>query len=315
MLNRSAFRRRGSWTAIALLIAVTAVWGATFTVVQAATDRMPVLDFLAVRFGLAAAILLVLRPSCLIRLSRSGLVRGVLLGVLLGGTYLLQTYGLRYTPATISAFITGMFVVFTPLMASVVLRKQIGVRVWAATGIAAVGLAFLSLHGFSIGFGELLTLGCALCLAGHIVGLGEWSVGHDPYALALVQMATVAVICGLAALPSGLRLVPPDRQAWEGVLITAVLATAVAFVIQTWAQARLSASRTAIVLTMEPVFAAVTGALTGERITVREIVGSLLVLAAMYLVELRPAEPDSNTEAVAVGPADATNSSPMVRNS
>ncbi len=268
------------------MVAVTAVWASTFVIIQDSIDRMPVLDFTAARFAVAALVLVVIRPRALWSLDRGGLVRGVLLGLALAGTYLFQTYGLLYTSTTVSAFVTGMFVVFTPLITAVVLRRRLSLGTWAAMVLALAGLALLTLRGFSIGIGELLTLGCALCLALQIVGTGEWVGGRDPYALVLVQMATVAVVCGVAAAPGGLEMVPPDAGAWFGVLYTGVLATAVGIVIQTWSQTRISATRVAIVMTMEPVFAAFIGRLVGEELTAFQLLGAALVLAAMYVIEL-----------------------------
>ncbi|MBT2525915.1 DMT family transporter [Streptomyces sp. ISL-99] len=277
--------RRAS-SAVLLMVAVTAVWASTFVIIQDSIDRMPVLDFTAARFAVAALVLVVIRPRALWSLDRGGLVRGVLLGLALAGTYLFQTYGLLYTSTTVSAFVTGMFVVFTPLITAVVLRRRLSLGTWAAMVLALAGLALLTLRGFSIGIGELLTLGCALCLALQIVGTGEWVAGRDPYALVLVQMATVAVVCGVAAAPGGLEMVPPDAGAWFGVLYTGVLATAIGIVIQTWSQTRISATRVAIVMTMEPVFAAFIGRLVGEELTAFQLLGAALVLAAMYVIEL-----------------------------
>ncbi|MET9509997.1 DMT family transporter [Streptomyces flavidovirens] len=277
---------RGASSAVLLMVAVTAVWASTFVIIQDSIDRMPVLDFTAARFAVAALVLVVIRPRALWSLDRGGLVRGVLLGLALAGTYLFQTYGLLYTSTTVSAFVTGMFVVFTPLITAVVLRRRLSLGTWAAMVLALAGLALLTLRGFSIGIGELLTLGCALCLALQIVGTGEWVAGRDPYALVLVQMATVAVVCGVAAAPGGLEMVPPDAGAWFGVLYTGVLATAIGIVIQTWSQTRISATRVAIVMTMEPVFAAFIGRLVGEELTAFQLLGAALVLAAMYVIEL-----------------------------
>ncbi|MFE9399449.1 DMT family transporter [Streptomyces flavidovirens] len=277
---------RGASSAVLLMVAVTAVWASTFVIIQDSIDRMPVLDFTAARFAVAALVLVVIRPRALWSLDRGGLVRGVLLGLALAGTYLFQTYGLLYTSTTVSAFVTGMFVVFTPLITAVVLRRRLSLGTWAAMVLALAGLALLTLRGFSIGIGELLTLGCALCLALQIVGTGEWVGGRDPYALVLVQMATVAVVCAVAAAPGGLEMVPPDVGAWFGVLYTGVLATALGIVIQTWSQTRISATRVAIVMTMEPVFAAFIGRLVGEELTAFQLLGAALVLAAMYVIEL-----------------------------
>jgi drug/metabolite transporter (DMT)-like permease len=273
--------------ALTALVGVTAVWGWTFVIVKDAIQLMPVMDFLAVRFTLATVVMLVLRPTSLRRLSGGGWWHGAILGVLLGLAYITQTQGLLYTSPAISGFITGMSVIFTPLVGWLLLRQKIGPRTWLAVGLACAGLALLSLHGWSFGTGELLTLACALLIAFHIIGLGQWSAAHDTYGLALVQIATVAVISLIAAAPGGITL-PPNGETWGTIGITAVLATAAAFFVQTWAQALVSPTHIAVVLTMEPVFAVVFSAALGdEQVTLRTILGAVCVLAAMLIVQLK----------------------------
>ena len=275
------------WPALALL-AVTAVWGSTFVVVKDAIDQMPVTDFLAWRFALAALAMLVLRPRSVVRLGAAGQRAGALAGIALGAGYLLQTLGLQTTPAAVSGFITGMFVVFTPLSAAVLLRQRPSPLAWAAVGLAAVGLGLLSLRGLSIGTGELLTLGCAAAFALHIVGLSRWSPSYDAYGLAVVQLLTVAAMCGAVALPGGI-VVPPNAQVWGAIALTSLVATAVAFVVQTWAQAHLPPTRAAVIMTMEPVFGAAFAVLVaGEVLRGRAWLGAVLVLVAMLLTELGP---------------------------
>jgi drug/metabolite transporter (DMT)-like permease len=273
--------------ALTALLGVTAVWGWTFSIVKDAIQLMPVMDFLAVRFTLAAVVMLILRPTSLRRLSVGGWWHGAILGVLLGLAYITQTQGLLTTTPTISGFITGMSVVFTPLVGWLLLRQKIGPRTWLAVGLACAGLALLGLHGWSFGTGELLTLACALLVAFHIIGLGQWSVAYDTYGLALVQIATVAVISLIAAAPGGITM-PHDATTWGTIGITAVLATAVAFFVQTWAQSLVSSTHIAVVLTMEPVFAGVYSVtLGGEQVTARLIFGAVCVLAAMLIVQLK----------------------------
>ncbi len=272
---------------VAALVGVTAIWGSTFVVVKDAIGRMPVMDFLAWRFAIATLAMLALRPRSLTRLSPSGRRHGLLLGLSLGAGYVFQTVGLRTADAAVSGVITGMFVVFTPLVAAVFLRRGPGIGAWAAVLLATVGLALLSLKGFHVGTGEALTLLCAVAFALHIVGLGEWSSSHDAYALAVVQLGVVALGCAVGALAGGLT-VPPDAEVWGALALTALLATAVAFVVQTWAQAHLTPTRAAVIMTMEPVFAGLFAALGGEAFGARKLVGSALILTAMLAVELGP---------------------------
>jgi drug/metabolite transporter (DMT)-like permease len=281
-------RRRPELLATVALIGVTAIWGSTFVVVKDAVSRMPVMDFLAWRFAIAAIAMVAARPRAVLTLDRQGRLRGVALGLALGGGYIAQTVGLQHTPAAISGFITGLFVVFTPLCAAAILRKRVTTTTWLAVAIATVGLGLISLNGFSIGGGEALTLLCAFLFALHIVGLGEWSASYDAAGLAVVQLSTVAVLSIVCAAPHSLAP-PPDPKAWGAVLLTAIPATALAFFVQTWSQARLAPTRAAVVMTMEPVFAGIFGvAVGGDHLTARVIVGAVLVLVAMYVIELGP---------------------------
>jgi drug/metabolite transporter (DMT)-like permease len=270
------------------LVLVCVVWGSTFIVVKDAVDRMPVLDFLVWRFGIATAALVLVRPSAALSLGRRGVAAGVALGIALGGGYLAQTYGLRTTPASISGFITGMLVVFTPLVAGLVLRRHVGMAAWASVGLATLGLGLITLHGFSVGSGEAITLLCALSFAVHIVGLGEWSPSYDAVGLTVVQAATVTVMCAVAGAPGGIEA-PPDLGVWGALLLTGLLATAVGFLVQTWTQSLLSPIRAAITLSTEPVFAGVFGvAVGGDSLGWRTLVGAACVLVAMVTVEAGP---------------------------
>jgi len=270
------------------LLAVTAVWGSTFVVVKDAVDRMPVTDFLTWRFAIAALAMLVVRPRSVAALGPRGRRAGALLGLALGAGYLAQTLGLQTTGAAVSGFITGMFVVLTPLGAALLLRQPPGRTAWTAVALATVGLGLLSLRGASIGGGELLTLGCAAAFALHIVGLGRWASSYDVYGLAVVQLLVVAGMCALVAVPGGIA-VPPTPGVWGALALTALIGTAVAFVVQTWAQASMSPTRAAVVMTMEPVFAGVFAVVAGgEHLGLRTVAGAVLVLAAMVLTEVGP---------------------------
>jgi drug/metabolite transporter (DMT)-like permease len=231
----------------------------------------------------------VLRPGAVRALTPEKRRHGFYLGLLLGGGYVLQTFGLLHTSATVSGFITGMFVVFTPLIGWAVLRQPIGPAVWVGVALATVGLALISLNGFALGFGELLTLGCAALFAGQIVGLGHWSTASDAYGLTVLQLGVVALMCLVASPLQGGLVVPPNAGVWAAILFLALAATALAFLAQTWAQTYMSAPRAAIVLTLEPVFAGIFGVTVGgDELTTRILAGGLCIVAAMYVVELGP---------------------------
>jgi drug/metabolite transporter (DMT)-like permease len=274
--------------AVLTLLVVCILWGSTFVVVKDAVERMPVMDFLAWRFTIAAVAMALLRPRAVLSLAPAARRQGVVLGLALAAGYVAQTFGLERTPATVSGFITGLFVVFTPLCSGMLLRRRVGGMAWFAVAVATGGLALLSLRGLSVGAGEAITLLCAVSFALHIVGLGEWSTSADAYGLAVVQLGTVGVLSIVIAAPDSLAP-PPDAGVWGAILLTSLAATAFGFFGQTWAQAHLPPTRAAVVMTMEPVFAGVFGvAVGGDRLGVRTVLGALLVLAAMYLVELGP---------------------------
>lgn len=271
------------------LVGVTAVWGGTFVVVRDAVAQMPVLPFLAWRFVLAFLALVALRPRAVANLRPDKRRHGVLLGLILGSAYLLQTYGLQQTSATISGFVTGMFVVFTPLIGLVLLRQAVRPTVWLGVALATAGLGLISLDGVSAGVGEALTLGCAVLFAGHIVGLGQWSTRSDAYGLTVLQLGVVAVTCLGASVATGALTGAPNAGLWAAIVFMAIVATALAFLAQTWAQTHMSAPRAAIVLTLEPVFAGVFGVTVGgDPLTGRILAGGACIVAAMYVVELSP---------------------------
>ncbi len=270
------------------LVAVTAVWGSTFVLIKDVVDRLPVLDFLAVRFDVAAVAMVLVLGRHVRGLGGPQVRRALLLGAVYGVAQILQTYGLTTTPAAVSGFVTGTYVVLTPVIGAVLLRQRTSAATWCAVALTTVGLALLALRGLSVGVGELLTLASAALYAVHIVGLGAWSHARDALGLATVQMVAVAVLCTVCAAPGGLAL-PDSPGAWTAVLYTAVAAGALALVVQTWAQAHLSATRAAITMTMEPVFAACFAiAVGGEHLTWRSGAGGVLVLTGMLLAELAP---------------------------
>jgi drug/metabolite transporter (DMT)-like permease len=283
------------------LMSVTAAWGSTFFLIKDVVTRIPPADFLAVRFALAAVVLAVLAPHTVRRLSRRQWGHGIALGVMYGAGQILQTTGLAHTSASVSGFVTGMYVVFTPLLVAVALRRPVGRVTWAAVALSTAGLAALSLHGVAVGFGEAITLLAAVLFAVHILGLGAWSVSRDAIGLTVVQMAAIAAVCGVFALPGGITM-PTEPSDWVGMLYMALVAGALALVVQTWAQAHLPATRAAVIMTMEPVFAAgFAVSLGGESLTARMVFGGALVLGAMYLVELGPRKA-VDAEVAHVGP-------------
>jgi drug/metabolite transporter (DMT)-like permease len=284
----SVSHRRLTTLATLGLIAMTAVWGSTFVLIKDVVGRMPVADVLAVRFAIAAAAMLVLFARPVWRLGRRQVLRGLLLGLVYGCGQLLQTWGLSLIAPSVSGFATGMYVVFTPILAMLLLGQRMAGIVWLAVALSTLGLGLLSLNGVSVDLGVWLTLASAALYALHIVLLGQWSRPGDAFGLSAVQMVAIAVVCLLATAPHG-PVLPPDRGAWLAILYMALIAGAGAMLMQTWAQSHLPAARAAIVMTTEPVFAAAFAVLLGvDALSWRMVVGGGLILAAMYLVELMP---------------------------
>ncbi len=277
---------RSRQVATLLLIALTAIWGSTFFLIRDVVRQLSPADFLAVRFTIAAVATLAVFWRPMLALNKREIEVGLGLGIVYGAAQILQTVGLAHTQATRSGFITGTYVVLTPIIAAVLLREHIPRSTWVAVLMATAGLATLSLSGFGFGFGETVTLFAAVFYALHIVGLGKYSSPAGAAGLSAVQMVVIAVVSLVAAAPGGIEL-PQGAGAWTSVVYMALIAGAVAIWAQTWAQSHLSATRAAIVMTLEPVFAAgFAVALGGESMTVRMFLGGALVLAAMYTVEL-----------------------------
>ena len=267
------------------LLTVSAAWGFAFVVMKDAIARQNVNSFLFSRFVLAVVVMLLIRPQCIKYFTKDLLLRASAAGLFLGGGYILQTLGLELTDAAITGFITGLYVVFTPLIAAVILKARITIFTWVCVGIATIGLGLLSLNGWAIGKGELLVLASAFAFAAHIIALGKWSSGRDAYAMTVVQLAMCALLTGLASLFEGGYQLPPDRGVWATVIFTAVVCTAVAFVIQTWSQAHMSTTKVAVILTMEVVFAALFAILFGgESLTPQKAIGGVLVVIAMFAI-------------------------------
>ena len=269
---------------IFLLFTVALIWGSTFAIMKDSLNRIDVNSFLAWRFLIAALIMLILRPKSLRQMSPDFLLKGVALGLFLGSGYIFQTFGLTLTTVAKTGFITGLYAIFTPLLAASFFKHRISRIQWFAVGLATIGMAILSLKGFSIGLGEFLVLISAVLFAAHIIGLSYWSPNRDSYALALVQMATVGLLALICSFKSGFHA-PHDHGVWVAVLYSAIAASAFAFIIQTWTQSFMSATSVGIILTVEYIFAAIFGViLVHEHVTWRTLVGGVAMMIGLYLV-------------------------------
>ena len=269
------------------LLSVSAAWGMAFVVMKDAIERQSVNNFLFTRFTLAVIVMVALKPQVLKKLNRDLIIRAGSAGIFLGFGYIFQTLGLARTGAAITGFVTGLYVVFTPLLAYFFLKERLTKLIWGCVFLATIGLGLLSIRGFSVGIGEMLVLASAFFFAAHIIALGKWSSGRDVYAMTIVQLAMCALLSGLASIPEGYSA-PPDSGVWAVVVFTAVICTAVAFVVQTWSQAHMTTTKVAVILTMEVVFAALFAIIFGgERLTLQATLGGLMVLTAMFMIVLK----------------------------
>lgn len=269
------------------LLTVAMAWGLAFVVMKDAIERQSVNNFLFTRFSLAVVVMVLIHPQVIKLMDKDLIMRGGAAGLFLGSGYIFQTLGLARTGAAITGFITGLYIVLTPLFASIILRQRVNRFTWSCIVIATIGLGLLSIKGWSVGFGELLTFISAILFALHIISLSKWSSGRDAYAMTVVQLATCALIAGIASIPGGYSP-PPDFGVWSVVVFTAIFATAIAFIIQTWSQAHMSPTKVAVILTTEVVFAALFAIIFGgESLTLQSAIGGTMVVIAMYLIVMK----------------------------
>jgi drug/metabolite transporter (DMT)-like permease len=266
------------------------LWGSTFFSIKRVVDHIPVADFLAVRFLISGILLTIIFRKSL-KMSRKTFIQGLFLGVLWAVAQLLQTQGLSMTSASISGFVTGLYVVFTPVIAWIMYRSKLGAWTWVAVGLATVGLAALTIHPTQgdplVGQGEILTVGCAIMYAVHIVIMGRWSTPEEAGALSIGQSLSMTVVFFIAAAPGGITL-PTGIVDWAWMMYLAVLCGALTLLIQTWAQGLMDATKAAVIMCSEPLWATFFAILFGgERPGWMFALGAVAILGAMYLV-IRP---------------------------
>lgn len=278
----------------AALVLMAIIWGSTFFVIKDLVGRMDAADLLAVRFTIAALAMGLVLHRQLRMIDRRTWRQGAIMGVLYGVAQLLQTYGLVYTSASVSGFLTGLYVVMTPMLEAVLLKARVSQRVWLAVALATAGLGVLTIApgvgttGF--GLGEALTVLSALAYAAHIVYTGRVSTPALSLRLSAIQTAAIALLCIVAALPGGIAL-PQRAVDWWAVLYLALLSGALAIFLQVWAQARVEATRAAIIMSSEPIWAAVFAIMVGQdSLSWRVVLGGAALVSAMVLASL-PSRP------------------------
>jgi drug/metabolite transporter (DMT)-like permease len=270
--------------ALAALVLVTAVWGVTFVQVKDAVAIYPLFAFLALRFAIASATLAVPGAGRVRALGRRGAAGAVLAGALLAAGYTLQTLGLQRTSVSSAGFVTGMYVVLTPLFALLLFRIRIGLAAWLGVLLASAGLAMLAGVDAGSPAGDLLVLGGSAVYSLQIVLLESYAPRYDAVAFTLVEMLAAFVVLGAVAIPQ--LETPHGWTVWGALLVTGVFASALGFLVQTWAQQQTSATRTALVFALEPVWAAVFGfALAGDRLGLLAWAGCAVIMAGIVLAE------------------------------
>lgn len=293
------FRAREN-RAVLALVGASFLFGATFVVVKSALEGIEPLGFVAWRFLIGAAILSALAVP------RGGTIwrHGAMAGVALFAGYAMQTAGLVATSAANSALITGLYVVFTPFLASLLARRRPSPWVVVAAGGAFAGVALLTgVDDLSLDGGDLLTVGCALAFAVHIVVLAHYAHRHPVVPFTTVQLVTTAVLAFPAALVFEGGVSFPDSSVWAALALTGIGVTAGAFLLQIWAQTVVGASTAAVVLAAEPAFGVATAwVVLGERLSLQGWAGAALIVAAIYVVITRQRDTASR-EAEAVTPA------------
>lgn len=282
---------------LATLVAVTAVWGVTFVQVKDAVALYPLFAFLAVRFAIASATLAPVAAGRIRRLGREGAVAGASLGLLLAVGYALQTAGLERTTVSAAGFVTGLYVVLTPVIALGLFRLRIGPAAWGGVALATAGLALLSGVEAGSASGDGLVLGGAAAFALQIVLMERYAPRFDALAFTLVEMLAGFGGFGVVAIALGGLEVPRGWTVWGALLVTGVFASALAYLAQTWAQRRTSATRTALVFALEPVWAGFFGfALAGDRLGTLGWAGCVVIMVGIVLAE--PAAAGSLTRLV-----------------
>lgn len=295
--DRKGTRRPNQLVAGLALLAAAAVWGITFPLVKDALDDISPFEFLAIRFTIATLILCAIWPRAAREVFRKNVKAGLIAGALLALGHAFQTIGLERTLSTNAGFITGLYVVFTPLLSALILRRRPPALVSFGVVLTAIGLGLMSLrltNGVaSFNDGDLLVLMCAVIYAGQIIALARYSPESDTRVLTIQQLGVTAIFFALM-MPAQPITAPTTSAVWVALLMTALGSTVFGISVQTWAQAHIPPTRAAVIFSMEAPFAALAAfVLADERLATRAWMGAVLILAGMLIVELRPKTSDT----------------------
>jgi drug/metabolite transporter (DMT)-like permease len=272
----------------ALLLA-TALWGSSFSITQIVVNQYHVLPAMFFRSLIAVLVLISIKPKALAQLTKQQALYGLVIGAFLGTGYILQSWGLQHTTATASGFIASMFVVMTPLVGALLFKNQIKSIAWVAVVIATAGLGVMTLKGVGFGLGEAVTLITALMWTMQITLLSRWGKTEIAWAMTTLQMLVVTLMSLVLSLGSSTLQFPP-KELWDELIFLGSGAGALALLLQTWAQAQISAVRAAILFTLEPVWGAVFSVwLVQDVITAPIAIGAGLIISAMLVSEISAA--------------------------
>jgi len=280
------------------IFCITIIWGSSFIVMKNISNDIPAYAYLAMRFLVASIILMFIFNKNLKGINLSGIIRGSIIGLLLYAGMMLQVLGLKTTTASNSAFITGLCVVMVPIISVFLLKKRPPLNAVAGVILAAVGLFFLTGFQGNWVIGDTLTLICALCFALQIIFIDKFASDMNIYHLAFLQVSSAAVLylitwAGIAFTSSGSAYIVFDSKVILTILYTGALGTALGYSVQTIAQKYTNPTRTALILTCEPVFGAIFALIVPdingntEKLTIKTFIGCLLILSGMVITELR----------------------------
>ncbi|MFP4456690.1 MAG: DMT family transporter [Clostridia bacterium] len=278
-----------SWQADLSLLFVAAIWGSTFVIVKQATTDMPPFTFLSIRFGIAAITLFLLKPKFATWKNKQLWKKGIFIGIFLFFGYAFQTFGLQYTSAAKTGFITGLYVIIVPLIVAIADKKLPTKLTFLGIILATFGLGLLSLEGFSISHGDLLVLICSFAFAIHIYSIDQLGGNEDTIAITTIQLLTVSVLSFIgASLFEPIASISWSRNVYLGLALTAIPATSIAFLLQNKFQKYTTPTHTALIFASEPVFSYIFAfILVGEVLTTKYTIGAILILSGILLSELK----------------------------
>lgn len=275
------------------LLLVVFIWGTTFAIMKDVISIVTPFYFLTLRFSTAVLVLILIFHRRLRNLDLETIKLGSFVGVFLFGGFAFQVVGLNYTTASRAGFLTGLSVVIVPMLSAVILKKVPSILTIIGVALTTVGLGLLSFNGeFIFNFGDFLVFLCAVSLAIYILLVGKYVQQKDSILLAIVQITTVAFLSGFASLLEGSFKVVFQPELWGAVIYMALFATAFALVVENKAQEFTTPTRTAIIFSMEPVFAAVFAYFyLGEVISMSGYWGGVLIVVGMIISELKLSKP------------------------